>query len=68
MIAPIFIITMLKKYIGQLRIDLELGKTLLKIAIVQKNEKDFIGSEVSTIEAISILEPLERDEFFASFI
>ncbi len=43
--------------------DEELAKTLLKIAIIQKNEKDFIGSEVSTIEAISILEPLEENNF-----
>lgn len=45
--------------------DLELGKTLLKIAIVQKNEKDFIGSEVSTIEAISILEPIKANTYLA---
>ncbi len=45
--------------------DLEIGKTLLKIAIIQKNEKDFTGSEVSTIEAISLLEPLDENERLA---
>ena len=46
--------------------DLELGKILLKIAIIQKNEKDFIGSEVTTIEAISLLEPLNDIRNLAS--
>ncbi|NNL15199.1 MAG: tetratricopeptide repeat protein [Flavobacteriaceae bacterium] len=45
---------------------LELGKTLLKIAIIQKNEKDFIGSEVSTIEAISLLESSDEYEIISS--
>ncbi len=55
-----------EKVYRSIRDTLELGKTLLKIAIVQKNEKDFIGSEVSTIEAISILEPLKSNDFLAS--
>ena len=55
-----------EKIYRSIRDTLELGKTLLKIAIVQKNEKDFIGSEVSTIEGISILESLDADEFLAS--
>ena len=46
--------------------DLDLGKILLKIAIIQKNEKDFIGSEVSTIEAISLLESLDQKDILSS--
>ena len=42
--------------------DLELGKTLLDIAIIKKKEKDFIGSEVSTIDAIRILEESDKIE------
>ena len=33
---------------------------LSEIAIIQKNEKDFIGSEVTTVEAISLLEPINE--------
>jgi two-component system, NarL family, sensor kinase len=33
---------------------------LLNIAVLQKNEKDFIGSEVTSIDAISLLDPLEE--------
>ena len=48
--------------------DSELGKILLKIAVIQKNEKDFIGSEVSTIEAISLLEPLNEDNEYLLYL
>ncbi len=51
-----------EKVYRSIKNDLELAKTLLKIAVVQKNEKDFIGSEVSTIEAISLLEFSEQIE------
>lgn len=33
---------------------------LLNIAILQKNEKDFIGSEVTSIDALSLLEPMDE--------
>jgi len=34
--------------------------TLYGIAVIQKNEKDFTGSEVSSIEALSLLDELEE--------
>ena len=51
-----------EKIYKDIKNDLELGKTLLNIAVVQKNENDYIGSEVSTIEAISVLEDSESIE------
>jgi len=47
-----------EKIYKTLKNDIELAKVLYSIAIIQKNEKDFIGSEVTTIEAISLIEPL----------
>ncbi|WP_282136410.1 tetratricopeptide repeat protein [Seonamhaeicola maritimus] len=38
------------------------SKTLLRIAIIQKNEKDYVGSEVTSISAISLLEALPEDD------
>lgn len=35
---------------------------LLSIAIVQKNEKDFIGSEVTSIESLSLLEDVRQTD------
>ncbi len=35
------------------------AQTLLRIAVIQKNEKDFIGSEVTSVEAISQLDLLK---------
>lgn len=49
-----------EKIYKALKNDIELGNILLKIAVIQKNEKDFIGSEVTSIEAISLLEPLNK--------
>jgi signal transduction histidine kinase len=40
--------------------DYNTAIVLLSIAILQKNEKDFIGSEVTSIDAISLLEPMEE--------
>ena len=34
------------------------ASTLLGIAIIQKNEKDFIGSEVTSVEGITLLDSL----------
>ncbi len=59
--AFLYYYTAEKVYVA-IKNDLELGKTLLSIAVVQKNEKDFIGSEVSTIEAISVLEGLDNSQ------
>ncbi|MGJ5642599.1 tetratricopeptide repeat-containing sensor histidine kinase [Formosa sp. S-31] len=36
--------------------------TLLNIAIIQKNEKDFIGSEVSSIAGIKLLDSLQSND------
>ena len=38
--------------------DFKLARTIYGIAVILKNEKDFIGSEVACFEAISLLEPL----------
>lgn len=36
------------------------GRMLLNMAIIQKNIKDFTGSEIATIEAISLLKPQNK--------
>ena len=38
----------------------ELALTLYGIAVIQKNEKDFIGSEVTSIESLSLFEELKE--------
>ncbi len=38
----------------------ELALTLYGIAVVQKNEKDFTGSEVTSVEALSLLDQLKQ--------
>lgn len=45
-----------EKIFRQLNSKYELALTLYGIAVIQKNEKDFIGSEVTSVEALSILE------------
>ncbi|WP_372754238.1 tetratricopeptide repeat protein [Mariniflexile sp.] len=47
-----------EKIFKKLNSKYELALTLYGIAVIQKNEKDFIGSEVSSVEALSILESL----------
>ncbi len=49
-----------EKIFKSLNEDLELGKTLLRIAIIQKNEKDFAGSEVTTFDAINLLKNFDE--------
>ncbi len=44
------------------------AKVLYGIAVIQKNEKDFIGSEVTSIEAISLLESLEKSNSVNQYI
>ncbi len=44
------------------------AKVLYGIAVIQKNEKDFIGSEVTSIEAISLLESLEKSNNVRQYI
>lgn len=38
--------------------NLKLARTIYGVAVILKNEKDFIGSEVASFEAIALLEPL----------
>ena len=47
------------KNISKLTKDsLEVGRRLLSISILQREAKDFLGSEVSSIEALQYLEPI----------
>lgn len=49
----------------------ELAKTFYGIAVIQCNEKDYTGSEVTSIEAISLLETLKPTNFvnkYKSFV
>tara|TARA_R110001592_G_scaffold78715_5_gene235930 strand:- start:2035 stop:4017 length:1983 start_codon:yes stop_codon:yes gene_type:complete len=48
-----------EKIYRQLKNKVETARTILEIAIIQKNEKDFIGSEVASIEAISLLDSFD---------
>jgi signal transduction histidine kinase len=38
--------------------DFKLARTIYGIAVILKNEKDFVGSEVASFEAIGLLDPL----------
>lgn len=40
--------------------DLELAKTYFGVASIQRNEKDYTGSEVTSFEALTILEELDK--------
>lgn len=51
-----------EKLFKQLNTKYELALTLYGIAVIQKNEKDFIGSEVNSIEALTLLEYLNENE------
>lgn len=47
--------------------DFNYAKTLYNIAVVQKNEKDFTASEVTSIEALTILNKLEQSNEVKKF-
>lgn len=49
-----------EKIFKKLNNDFESALTLYGIAVVQKNEKDFTGSEVTSIEALSLLNQLKQ--------
>lgn len=49
-----------KKSYWALRDKFNTALLLLDIAIIQKNEKDFTGSEISSVEGISLLETLKN--------
>lgn len=56
-----------KVYRG-LKDKFEIANTLFEIAEIQKDEKDFTGSEVTSIEAISLLEKLDQTNEVSKFI
>ncbi|WP_052158407.1 ATP-binding protein [Lacinutrix jangbogonensis] len=43
------------------------AKTLLDLAVIQKNEKDFTGSEIASTKAIKLLESLEENKAVNSY-
>ena len=49
-----------EKLFKSLNKEYELALTLYGVAVVQKNEKDFTGSEVTSIEALSMLNELRQ--------
>ncbi|PWH83559.1 two-component sensor histidine kinase [Algibacter marinivivus] len=49
-----------EKYYKNLNNKIKLARTLYGIAVIQKNEKDMTGSELTSIEAISLLESLKE--------
>lgn len=49
-----------EKIYKSLEAKFQLAKTLYGIAVVQKEEKDFTGSELTSVEAILLLESLEE--------
>lgn len=46
-----------------LKDSLETGRRLLSISILQKNTKDFLGSEITSIEALNYLEPINSFKY-----
>ncbi|WP_308993197.1 sensor histidine kinase [Mariniflexile litorale] len=51
-----------EKIFKQLNTNYQLALTLYGVAVIQKNEKDFIGSEVSCVEALSLLDPIKETD------
>jgi two-component system NarL family sensor kinase len=49
-----------EKIYDKLNNSFELALTLYGIAVIQKDEKDYTGSELTSVEAISLLENLEE--------
>jgi len=49
-----------EKIFKQLHANYEMALTLYGIAVMQKNEKDFVGSEVNCIESLSLLASLKE--------
>jgi signal transduction histidine kinase len=49
-----------EKYYENLNAKLQWARTLYGIAVIQKNEKDLTGSELTSIKAISLLEDLNE--------
>ncbi|WP_298494134.1 sensor histidine kinase [uncultured Algibacter sp.] len=51
-----------EKYYEKLDKKLHLARTLYGIAVIQKNEKDLTGSELTSIQAITLLESLDETD------
>lgn len=49
-----------------LKDSLEVGRRLLSIAILQREVKDFLGGEISLIEALRYLEPIKSYKYLTS--
>lgn len=56
-----------EKIFKNLKDDYNTAKVLLKIAIIQKNEKDFIGSEVTSIEGVELIKPSDDIDMLSYF-
>ncbi|WP_431167350.1 tetratricopeptide repeat-containing sensor histidine kinase [Tenacibaculum halocynthiae] len=50
----------------KLKDSLQVGRRLLSIAVLQRGAKDFLGSEISSIEALRYLEPIKKYGFLQS--
>lgn len=51
---------------NQLNNDFDTGKALLAMAILQKNVKDYVGSESSSVQAIEYFTPFDDYRYLAS--
>ncbi|MEL0455569.1 tetratricopeptide repeat protein [Flavobacteriaceae bacterium SZ-1-7] len=51
-----------QKYYESKKDNYKLARTLYGIAVVQKNEKDLTGSELTSVRAMALLEPLNETE------
>ncbi len=46
--------------------SLEVGRRLLSTSLLQREVKDFLGSEISSVEALQYLEPIKKHTFLES--
>jgi signal transduction histidine kinase len=49
-----------EKYYKELKANFQLARTLYGIAVIQKNEKDMTGSELTSVAAMSLLESMNE--------
>ncbi len=56
------------KFYKKLNDKLNTARVMYGIAVIQKNEKDFIGSEVTSIEAITLLKSLQKSDNVNKYI
>ncbi|WP_299119334.1 tetratricopeptide repeat-containing sensor histidine kinase [uncultured Tenacibaculum sp.] len=50
----------------KLKDSLAIGKRLIGISVLQRLSKDFLGSEINTIEALKYLEPIRANKFLVN--